>query len=203
MNERLVNCIRDRTAVHFYQFSEVREALRFFDRNPLELSERVEELGAVAGGMNGLLTARPSKDGVFVNLENFREAIGSGTYIPTLADLQGRFLDGEEDTQYFIEATFNDMEQEIASGKFRFSSALDQSGRMASILLTEGYGLLLEKHLQITGLRAIFVLAFEEILVTKLSESRLFEDLLGQILGHKELFSPQVQQQLSSYETGP
>lgn len=201
MNERLVGCIRDRTAVHFYQFREVREALRFFDRNPLELSERVEELDVVAGGMNGLLTACPSRDGVFVNLENFREAIGSGACIPTLVDLQGHFLDGEADTQNLIEATFDDMEQEIASGEFNLPPAPDQSGRFASMLLMRGYGLLLEKHFQITGLREIFVLAFEEILVTKLPESRLFEDLLGQILGHKELFSPRVQQELSSYET--
>lgn len=202
MNAELVGCIRDRTAVHFYKFEGVREALRFFDRSPQELAQRVEELDAVVGGMNGLLTARPSRDGFFVNLENLREAIGSGTSIPTLIELQGRFLDGEVDTQNLVEATFHDMEQEIASGILQLPQALDQPGRPASILLLQGFGHLLEKHFQINGLRALFVLACEEVLVTKLPESRLFEDLLDQMLGQKELFSPQVQQELSSYEKG-
>lgn len=196
MNERLVGCIRDRTAVHFYQFREVIEALRFFDRNPQVLSRRVEELDVVIAGMNGLLTARPSRDGVFINLENFREAIGPGACIPTLVELQGRFLDGEADTQNLIEATFNDMEQEIANGSLNLPPAPE----LASILLLQGYGLLLEKHFKINGLRALFVLACEEVLVTKLSGSKLLEDMLDQMLGHKELFSPQVQEKLNSYE---
>lgn len=190
MNERLVVCIRDRAAVHFYQFEEVRKALRFFDERPQELAWRVEELDRVVLMVNGLLPAPQLIDSAFVNLKNLVEAINPNASMPTLTELQG--------TQDLVEATFVDMQQEIASGKLNLPQASDQLGRPASTLLVEGYGLLLEKHFQTPGLGAIFVLACEEMLVTYMHESRLFEDLFDQMLGHKEMFSPKIQRALST-----
>ncbi len=188
MNERLVGCIRDQAEEHFNQFEEVSATLRYFDVYPQELARRVEELNAVVGGINGLLTASPSK--TFVNLEALRKAISPSTSIPTLGEV----------SQDLVEPTFVGMKKRIASGDFNLPQAPEQPGRPASILLMEGSGLLLEMHFQKPGLGGIFVLACEEILAINLPESRLFEDVLDWMLENKEKFSSGVQEKLREYE---
>lgn len=99
---------------------------------------------------------------------------------------------GEFLTDYFL--TYRRL---IESGEWGFAtSIIDDPNRLASGLLIEGYGRLIEDYYQIPGLAREFVLGFEEILYEHHTNSALLRDVLPWMVEEKGSFSPLVERGL-------
>lgn len=92
-----------------------------------------------------------------------------------------------------IESLFPRLNDGILSRKWEFPhTIIDNPNKLASGLLIEGYGQLLEDMYDMPGLARQFVLAFEETLMLQDSESQLLQDVVGWMAEEKNEFSPVV-----------
>lgn len=91
-------------------------------------------------------------------------------------------LTGSEDTL----AAIADL---IKSNEWGYLKEIGDPGMVISALLIEGYGLFLERHYEIKGLRPVFVRAFEEILGVEYSDSPLWQEVKPWVIEERELFS--------------
>ena len=188
-------CLLDNTAKHLKRHENVCGAIGELTRSPEIMQTRVNEfekcLSAMKTYINGDPLERGSQrsiltSGNFKNLLTFR-----GNYhdleLGSIAVASHMSVDGGR-VNDVVNNTFEAIAGYADKKEWQFVTETTDSGRLASGLLIEGYGELLEQIHEKQGLARDFVLAFEEVLASDLPDSEMFKDIKPWMVAERNKF---------------
>lgn len=185
----------------------VDNALHWIRNNPESLTKRISEFDQTTGSLNDLLQtdAESIDPGRYSNVIKLKGQLPESGQLPTMDRLvkesNPRF-EGKRTIEYdVIESVYKEMDRLIKEKEWQFpTQTANAPNIIASGLLIEGYGLLLEKHLDTEDLARTYVLAFEEVLFENYHNSELLEDVAPWMLEDISDFSPIVSDKLRQYQ---
>lgn len=174
----------------------IRKALLWIKHNPEGLRNRINEFDLVCEDMNSLFSSTQD-NGRFGNVISLKEKL-SGNKVLKLSELTGGLKADGPIPLSTIEDTFKDIDQLTKTGEWKFpTSIIDNPNQLASALLIEGYGLLLEKHFGKKGLARVFVLSFEEVLWSNHKDFETLRDVKPWMVEEANDFSPEMTNELN------
>ena len=187
-------CLLDNTAKHLRHHDNVRGAIGELTRNPEIIQTRVQEfetclsvLSSYMGDRSEWKSNRKYLDpDLFKNLLAFKTThhdlqLGSIAVASHMSVDGGRVND-------VVNNTFEAIAGYADKKEWQFVTETTDSGRLASGLLIEGYGELLEQIHEKQGLARDFVLAFEEVLASDLPDSEMFRDIKPWMIAERNKF---------------
>lgn len=187
--------LRFEAVKHLRGTENIRKALLWIKHNPEGLRSRIEEFDLVCEDMNFLFSSTQDSDR-FGNVIYLKEKL-SGSKVLKLSELTGGLKTDESVPLSTIEDTFKDIDQLTKSGEWKFpTSIIDNPNQLATALLIEGYGLLLEKHFGKKDLARSFVLSFEEVLWSNHKDSKTLGDVKPWMIEEANDFSPKITKEL-------
>lgn len=174
----------------------IRKALLWIKHNPEGLRIRIQEFDLVCEDLNSLFSSTQDS-GRFGNVISLKEKL-SGNKVLKLSELTGGLKTDGPVPLSTIEDTFKDIDQLTKTGEWRFpTSIIDNPNQLASALLIEGYGLLLEKHFGKKDLARSFVLSFEEVLWSNHKSFETLKDVQPWMVEEASDFSPEITNELN------
>lgn len=193
--DRIERSLRFEAAKNLRGTENIRKALLWIKHNPEGLRNRIKEFDLVCEDINSLFSSTQDS-GRFGNVISLKEKL-SGNKVLKLSELTGGLKTDESVPLSTIEDAFKDIDQLTKSGEWRFpTSIIDNPNQLASALLIEGYGLLLEKHFGKKGLARVFVLSFEEVLWSNHKDFETLRDVKPWMVEEANDFSPEIAKEL-------
>lgn len=165
--------------------------------NPEGFAVRVAEFEDTCGELNTLLLRENIDQNLFGNVSKLKEKLGGFEGVPTLEEYaymaQVNVETGDYgETYQGIQATYEAVNEKIVRREWQFPHELTDPHQLASGLLIEGYGVSLERLIGDPTVSRDFVLAFEEVLLTRFPDSRLLHDVVGWMKEERQDFSPGI-----------
>ena len=198
--------LRLQSALSLRRHEGIRNALKWFQENPKELTNRTKEFDSVLYSLKfDESLNRVSTLAGLNTLDNVRhvhakklENMLNGKNLPPSLGQMATISKGEnkKDILKTIGDTFTRVNN-LLSDEWSWATKLNPE-QTASGLLIEGFGLMAEDSLGIPDLRRAFVEAFEEELILNHKDSPLLKDVIGWMEEEKESFSPAVQKEIDS-----
>lgn len=187
------NAILDQAAWTFRKFERVRAALHFLKENPREFQIRVEQFDMIVREMNRMMKSSMIDPHNFSHVVELNQLL-EGKEIPQLFDLslqrQLKKLTGKGDS-----TLLDGIDQAFAeTSHWTWPEEVVDDNQLATGVLIEGFGYLLENLTGIEGVKRNFVLGFEEVGIKRNPNSRIMQDVLPWLIEEKQAFSLGVQQ---------
>lgn len=191
------------------QTNNVRDALQWISRNPEGFATRVSEFEDTIGAMNDLMLGDAIDARRYGSVAALRGFFVEGEPISTPSDLVTLYDDwreyGEyEETGRVMQSFFPKIHNIIATHQWEFPTQItDNPNKLASGLLIEGYGQLMEDLYEKPGLARKFVLGFEEVLISQRPDAAILSDVIDWMAEEKDDFSPAVKADIEEALTEP
>lgn len=166
------------------QTENIRNALQWIRQNPEGFATRVREFENIIDTMNNLILKDAIDDKRYSNITAMKGFFIEEDSIITPSELVGLYDDWKEYGEYeeagkFIVSFSPKLHNTIAAYEWEFPTKItDNPNKVASGLLIEGYGKLIEDFYEKKGLARKFVLGFEEILISQNPDSELLSDAI-------------------------
>ncbi|MBU2051987.1 MAG: hypothetical protein U1C56_00225 [Candidatus Curtissbacteria bacterium] len=186
------DAILDQAAWTFKDSERVRSAIHFLKENPKEFQVRTEQFDMLVREMNKMMQKGSIDPYNFNHLNLLAEQL-DGKKIPQLFDLslqrQLKKLTGKGDATIVdgIDKAFTE------TGTWTWPQDVTNDNQLASGVLIEGFGYLLEKLTGVDDVKRNFVLAFEEVGIIKVPNISIMRDVMPWLVEEKEAFSPGAQ----------
>ncbi|MEK7106377.1 MAG: hypothetical protein AAB895_03390 [Patescibacteria group bacterium] len=172
------------------QTQNVRDALKWISHNPEGFATRVSEFEDTIRAMNTVMLSDSIDIERYGNVAALRDLLVEFEPLKTPSDLASSDDDHSEDKQS-MQSFFPKLNELIITRQWEFPTALtDNPNKLASGLLIEGYGQLVEDLYNKPGLARKFVLGFEEVLISQNPDSVILSDVIEWMAEEKKDFSP-------------
>lgn len=200
MTEKPDQLLRLQSALSLRRHDGIRNALRWFRENSSELSEMVGEFDSVLSSMRNNIVMVGTEWSKYKHLDSLVDILGDNDLPPSLEWIgnHAQENDGKSPLVEQVKKTFSKVNN-LLSNDWAWAGNLNPQ-QTASGLLIEGYGLMSEDYLQISGFRRKFVEAFEEELILNHKGSPLLKDAIGWMKEEKDGFSPVVQKEIDALD---
>lgn len=190
--------LRYEAATNLRKTENVRKALLWIAHNPKGFTRRVSEFEKTVDRMNELLMGGAIDTDKYGHLANLKPMVADLETIETPKELSSMYDDwiekGEyEETADLIQSFFTKLNTLILTREWKLPTSLTKSpNKLATALLVEGYGLLLEHLDGSSGIAQEFVHSFKEVLVTEYPDFYILEDIIGWMAAEKDAYSPKT-----------
>lgn len=180
-----VNCLAEKACVFLKLAPNLDRVVEELPEQASELETRVRTFERTISSLNLMLTREDAlvNPRFYSNVLKLKKDFGVGK-LPNLATLS-------ENPKEVLK-TFRELRKRIGNGEWGYIKEIEDSGKIETALLIEGFGLHLERTNKKKGLSRQFVLAFEEVLIMHAAGMPLEKDARFWMREEKEAFSPLI-----------
>ncbi|MDD3647377.1 MAG: hypothetical protein PHS44_02650 [Candidatus Dojkabacteria bacterium] len=191
--------IWNQAAFSFRREHNLREGLSIVRERPNILDHRIEEFDTVIKRMNDLMTCTEIPEQDLTDVGRLKGILPDNFMLPSLSSLAEEIVQGKTGglTLFAQSEIFSTIRNLIESGDWGYIRNLRHPGTLASALLIEGYGQMLDRYFEIDGLNRAFVLAFEEVMWHEFRiETALLRDVFPWLVEERASFPPGMRREI-------
>lgn len=196
--EKVTEILLRETVVGVRGSANIKVANDYFWRNREGLTSRVREFETATSTLSTYLNKRPVLDSnLYKNVVELRDVWERGQDLASFTEefaICEAVRQDDPEQAVVVEAAWREIRQNILSDEQEFVRSTSDPGKLASVLLIEGYGFYIQRVYAPfrPDLARTLVLSLEEILLITQPESQILKDVIGWMKQEKDEFGPKI-----------